>query len=400
MMIAVRIIITLYLCFPSACDGTETKVFTFLNDSPDNEELSSVTLTNAPENPLPDNFLICSSHTQQQKDTLNTRTIYVLYEDPNFTKPWFSIGFWYTFNLHLYANTRYLDWYDLGHVTLETFLNWIHICVELDTVNATLRASINGGNVTAVSYVKGLTPVPKLYLRLGVVHQSDDRGQFQFYGSVSNINIFSLQNRAKDNFFLKQSACKFNESSFLLSWTNSEWRIVGKGMEEEVFDKKSICLKSTSINFRISLQWTKIEASEECRKYGPNGNISKPMNIVDMYKDFSTFKPCRFFWTPYTDKYTEGRYVDENSNETMNEIQWQPGQPDGGILENFVGFRPPIKTFNDLPNGRKECVSCEISRSTAFTMRGACENSYLETIYFPTICRGYIGFIGNMIFIW
>ena len=398
-MIAVQIIVTLncFLFCVCACNGTDTKVFTFNDDSADNEDLSSVTLANAPEDPLPDHFLICSSHTQQQKDTPNTRTIYVLYEDPNFTKPWLSIGFWYTYEFNLYANTRYLDWYALGQVTLETFHNWIHICIEVDTVNATLRASINGGNVTTVSNVNGLTPVPKLHLRLGVVHQSYDRGyQFQFYGSVSNINIFYDE----ENFFSKGSACNFTQSSFFQSWENSEWKIVGERVEKEKINKKTICSKSTSVNFRISLQWTQIEASEECRKYGQNGNISKPTNIGDMYKDPSKFKPCRFFWTPYTDKYTEGIFVNENSNETMNEFQWTPGQPDGGIQQNYVGIMFPEKTFNDLQNGREVCVSCEISRFTSFTMRGACENSYLETIYFPTICRGYIGFIGNMVLIW
>ena len=39
-------------------------------------------------------------------------------------------------------------------------------------------------------------------------------------------------------------------------------------------------------------------------------------------------------------------------------------------------------------------------KSEAFTLRGVCEDSYLETKYFPTICEGYIGFIGDMISIW
>ena len=267
----------------------------------------------------------------------------------------------------------------------------------MDTVNATLRASINGGNITTVSNVNGLTPVPKLHLQLGVVHQSYDRDQFQFYGSVSNINIFY----GEENFFSKGSACNFTQSSLFQSWENSEWKIVGERVEKEKIDKETLCSKSISINYRISLQWTQIEASEECRKYGQNGNISKPTNTGDLYKDSSKFKPCRFFWTPYTDKYTEGIFVNENSNETMNEFQWTPGQPDGGIQQNYVGIMFPEKTFNDLQNGREACVSCEISRFTSFTMRGACKNSYLEeTIYFPTICRGYIGFIGNMILIW
>ena len=86
------IITTLLLCFP--LNGLGTRVFTFFEDSSATIDLSSATPTNAPEKPLPDHFIICSSHNQQQIDTLNTRTIYVLYEDSDFTKPWFAIGVW------------------------------------------------------------------------------------------------------------------------------------------------------------------------------------------------------------------------------------------------------------------------------------------------------------------
>ena len=140
-------ILAFVLCFSHY--GTGIKVFTFHGDTPDNEDLSSATLTNAPEDPLPDHFLICSSHNQQQKGTVNTKTIYVLYEDSNLTKSWFSIGFhWFSPEFLLYANVRYNKpginhWYKLGQVSLETFLHWIHICVEVDAVNGRLSASIS-----------------------------------------------------------------------------------------------------------------------------------------------------------------------------------------------------------------------------------------------------------------
>ena len=121
------------------------------------------------------------------------------------------------------------------------------------------------------------------------------------------------------------------------------------------------------------------------------------MAIGNMYGDPSKFEECRYFWTSYTDKYGEGRFVYENSNETINESQWHHGQPDGGI---HVGFSPQDKTFFDLPSGREICVSCGITSLTEFTMRGTCRNSFLETAYFPTFCRGYIGFIANLMLIW
>ena len=72
-----------------------TKVFTFNNEGkPGSGEQSSATLDSATDHgSLPDHFLICSSHSQQLIHTPspNTKTVYVLYEDSNFTKPWFFI---------------------------------------------------------------------------------------------------------------------------------------------------------------------------------------------------------------------------------------------------------------------------------------------------------------------
>ena len=76
------------------------------------------------------------------------------------------------------------------------------------------------------------------------------------------------------------------------------------------------------------------------------------------------------------------------------------GQPDGGMWQNFVGIRPLKKSFNDLERSFEACVSCEVERSTVFTLRGLCKNSLLETEFFTTICKGYIGFIGLMTSIW
>ena len=81
-------------------------------------------------------------------------------------------------------------------------------------------------------------------------------------------------------------------------------------------------------------------------------------------------------------------------------IQWHPGQPDGGKWQNHVGLQPLKQIFNDLSRDTPACVSCEVQRSTTFTLRGICMNSYLETEYIPTNCGGYLGFHGNIISIW
>ena len=310
--------LSLLLIFPWYAIGT--KVFTFHEGLSDPDELSSATLTNAPDAPLPDHFIICSSHKQQQVDTANTNTVFVLYEDNSFTKPWFSIGF-YKDN-KLWTNTRYISWQYHDSVTRETLLQWIHICVEVDTINGTLRASVNGGNVTTVNNVEGLTPVPKLHLRLGVVHQSEDLGQFQFFGSVTNINIFTVKHRGNKNVLLSPVFVQ-NLTTFI-SWPKTIWNVVGEAVEKKEIDMKIIFTQSKEINFRIPLSWNKFEAMEECRKYG-NANISTPpsLNMTNVTKleleniYGENHEECTYFWTPFTDKYSEGYFVDEVTNETI-----------------------------------------------------------------------------------
>ena len=126
-------------------------------------------------------------------------------------------------------------------------------------------------------------------------------------------------------------------------------------------------------------------------------NVSD-MDIEIIYGD--SIEKCNFFWTTFTDRYSEGKFVDELTNETINEIMWHRAQPAGGRRQNDVGFRPKYKSFNDLIWDYLACVSCEVHRTTKFTMRGVCKWSFLETKYFPTICNEYIGFIGDTISIW
>ena len=393
-----------------------TKVFTFHERITESEDLSSATLTNAPDAPLPDHFIICSSHKQQQIGTRNTQTIYVLYEDSEFIRPWFSIGFWkLTYDYVLMVNIRYDRWYDLGQVTRETFQFWIHVCVEVDTVNGALRASINGGNVTTVEKVRGLTPGQKLNLRLGVGHDNRDDNLYQYFGSVSNINIFTVQKEIEVEENLRtQSSCEQIGNSFFQSWMDSKWKVIGKGAHAEELDEKVFCSKSTVLNFRIPLLWNKHEATKECRKYGEHANISKPplldrndttdVDMKNIYGEKYTDTQCKYFWTHFTDQYEEDCFVDENADESTmynsRDINWSRGEPQGGRRENYLVIRQQTKAFDDMDWEKEICVSCEVEKSTKFSLRGVCNSSYFETKYYPTVCGGYVGFIGNLILIW
>ena len=307
-------------------------VFKFHERRPD--KLSYATLINAPDAPLPDHFIICSSHKQQQIGTLHTRNIYVLYKDSNFSKSWLSIGFQFLDEkkIWLYVNEKYM----LGSVTTDTLISWVHICVEVNTINGTIRGSINGGNVSSVHDVKGLTPVPQLYLRLGVVKASSGLGATtQFFGSVSNVNLFTIGNVDFEENLLSltssyASSCKLIQSYLYLSWSNTDWSFVGlgKGFEKMEIDEKILCSKV--LHFKLPFPWNKKEATEECRKFG-NAKISEvstpslanvsDQDLENIYGPYGErFHDCELFWTPFTDEGTEGSFVHEITNENIRYI--------------------------------------------------------------------------------
>ena len=234
------------------------------------------------------------------------------------------MGF-YKYNV-LWAYLDFNYWHKLGSVVREAFFNWIHICVEVDTINGILKASINGGNMTTVDNVQGLTPVPKLYLRLGVVHESFGPTHVQFIGSVGNVNIFNLKYGAKENLSLiaSGSACKLLEGHLYLAWPDTSLDVDGSGVEESELNEKILCSQSTVLNSRLPLTWMKANAVNECMKYG-KGIISKPPSLdmrnvssVDMEIIYGeNYQECTFFWTPFDDKSSEGIFIDERTNETL-----------------------------------------------------------------------------------
>ena len=95
-------------------------------------------------------------------------------------------------------------------------------------------------------------------------------------------------------------------------------------MVTEEIDEDTLCVQSKILNFRLPFLNNKVKATEECKKYG-QAIISKPpspdmRNVTNM--EFENicgekFLQCNFFWTPFTDKYSEGTFVNEITNETI-----------------------------------------------------------------------------------
>ena len=164
-------------------------------------------------------------------------------------------------------------------------------------------------------------------LRLGVAHD-DYIDPTQFFGSVTNLNIFYLKHAVDENLLSLASsgdASKFIKNMLYLSWSTNNWNNVGNRVEMEYLDENILFSESKELNFRLPRKWRKAQATNECRKYG-QGTISKPTELKDVTKMKleniygEHFQECNYFWTPFTDFHHEGIFIDENTNETIRYV--------------------------------------------------------------------------------
>ena len=140
------------------------KAFEFIS-SKDNNIITTATLVNIPPDNLPDVFVICSTHRQTQFNTVNTHSFYTIYEDEEFTKPWFMVGFWT--NNTLWAFVKAQSWVKLSTLPIEFSIEWITVCIEIDVMKHTITSSIGGITFDIATNVTSLVPQPRLNLKLG-----------------------------------------------------------------------------------------------------------------------------------------------------------------------------------------------------------------------------------------
>ena len=129
----------------------------------DNDDVNGPSTVEA-EVPVPmdiENLTICSSHKQLQSNSQTVR-IYTIFEDKEHKNPILGVGFW---DQNLFAEIKLDEWIELGTIQTQTdFINWVHICVEVNFSQKLIRASING-NVGRMKSTVGINKSSMLFLR-------------------------------------------------------------------------------------------------------------------------------------------------------------------------------------------------------------------------------------------
>ena len=105
-------------------------------------DISFIMLSDRPEVPLPDLFILCTSHKQS---TMDKRGFYHIYGEDG--QPWMmtyfgtgpdthnSVGLWGSFGM---------EWIYFGEISQPKLYFWYHMCHRVDTSQGLISVSVNG----------------------------------------------------------------------------------------------------------------------------------------------------------------------------------------------------------------------------------------------------------------
>ena len=155
-----KVLIAIFWLLPFLMETV--KVYEFIDSNSSTSDISYITMEVNVS--VKDRLAICSSHKQLQANAQSS-TIYNIYEDKDYKKPWLSVGFW---DLSLWVaegNDRL--WHYLGGLDkLTDFLDWINLCIKIDFSEKKLSSSINGHDaVIADTSLSTLNKVQTLFIR-------------------------------------------------------------------------------------------------------------------------------------------------------------------------------------------------------------------------------------------
>lgn len=110
---------------------------------------------------------------------------------------------------------------------------------------------------------------------------------------------------------------------------------------------------------------------------------------------------CASIWTPHSGWYKEGVNTDLSTGQLVDSLAWAPGQPNGAKTQNSVRITADTRLLEDIEGHHADCSACLLQRSYTVQLRGGCEDSILERLFYIANTEGggvsYQGFLGSSI---
>ena len=337
--------------------------------------LSSAIVTNVPEDPLPDRFILCYSSKQAKIDR---KSPFVLYGEDS--KPWLAFSQWWSVDeVVLWAEVQWGNWGEFSHAGRPWTHGWMHVCADVDTSTGDLAVSLNGGPAITRSLKMLRSNKPRNLtgkLVIGLTNSSSALvTNDQFHGSVTSINLFLHNQTRSVSEMSKYQSCEGD----YMDWADISLDTRGTG----VAIRNSTLIQSEDNTYKLTLPvdivWP--EAVHFCQVLGKMAEISsqEDLNITADYVK-KTKSSCSQVWLPISDKDEEGEYRNTNDGSRETFLPWAEGEPNGWKLHNNVVLMTGSQKYSDTFRGYRQCALCTLEITKTMTLRGACKGSYFGNI--------------------
>ena len=375
--------------------GSSVRVLDFgrAGTEPPGSSLNSALLVGGSSGTVPDRFVLCSS-TRQEK--LDSKGSYILLGENGL--PWLAFSVWkHGAGAQLWMAIQRDYWEKLYFIEKPVMTRfWIHLCADVDTITGNLTVSLNGRPSMTVNSerLKVKKPVTlENHLEIGISRTSGSQGgDQQFFGVVTNVNIFS--HGKTFNISLESMSKKPCENvGDVLAWSQAEFDWTGPKRSETWEDREVCWTSAETYHLLLSPEMTWREAKHTCSTLG-GGNISEIQDNEQLKKTLAwvkrTERGCKGLWLPITDEAEEGVYRNIYRGDEEQFLPWYEGQPNGGTTESYVSLVLDRSSFNDDSENYETCVSCTLDVDTVFKLRGLCKDSFLGILVNSPYYRNYI----------
>ena len=333
--------------------------------------LSSATLTNDHKQSLPQRNILCFS---TKLSELDEKSRLVVNGEDN--KPWLAFRF---FGIILWTETQggFVEYDILEKPWTHA---WKNICADVDAVSGNVSVSLTGREAITKHNEGIKTNKPRGLagkIIIGICKgKSFGRSTGQFYGSVSNINIHNHKMNV-----LNSEVSKYHPGNIggILAWTNMVFELKGNGVSIREAETQ-YPNRSRQVLLPVKTDWH--EGNQFCKHLGKGkmtefSNKDELNTTVELVKGLT--ESCTFLWTPVTDESVEGEYRSINSGDKVSFLPWALTNPTGASSANYVALNFEDMSFYDL-SSRKFCVSCTMTTTRLFRLRGLCQDSYMGKV--------------------
>ena len=296
----------------------------------------------------------------------------------------------------------------LGKIEGPTLNFWYTVCLDIDNVKETITTAING-IVTSqdVELGEGVAEQRPKQLQgklvLGKWNYTFTGVEDQFVWSITNLEIFR-GSQSRDLAALTNDLC----SSYgdFLALRDMDWKVEGV-VDQKQEESDSVCRQPITYRILLNEPIGQEEGLATCDKLGHGKMVAaaskeKIADIINFLEDTEgTNSKCPYVWTPFSDQAVEDTFLNIESGDEQKNIAWMSGQPNGGSTENSLKINVEAKLVEDEKEANGNCVVCTLQKSFSAALRGGCEDTKLERLFYMEnndagIIR-YLGWAGSVI---